>query len=524
MTTMLRRKTPKSNHVNKTISKHGCLDSTAESLGVTISLSQTSHREEVSWSSSEGSTYYSDDELSLQQRRRASQQQEDNGVSASVRSNDLPTDNELTKDRLEENLSSKHSESSMAKKGPPIIASNHKKQLLVKKSLLKNVETFPAINIATDNEDVSAVGFLSIEDTAEVFCTNKIPFEVTANKRLYVKISAMSSSSTVESSIDSSDSESDEESQKHQEVISKGAASDSGYATARSETSDISSDETSVPTVDRHAVDVISVSYQDPVSSLECVSTWDDSSQDSDNSGDRSITDDKPRSQKNRKIPIHARRKLTSLQIDSKANRIKHMKRRKSEMITDERIKQLKAKIKSIQDLSNTTKSSTEVESNLSSPLPSQRIKGKKIVEHEEDASEPLVQRYDARGSRQPEETCRRSLEEHDIPLMIPVVGEGKPVSNLRFEGEDIDIEAGPLSGVGTQKACCEMNSIMDRTKILLGHGKTKVIASYDYIIPIIERKNAQFQKKPRYEQILIIAIGALISIFFILLFVMVGQ
>ena len=58
------------------------------------------------------------------------------------------------------------------KRWPPVTASLNKKQ-----SLLENVESFPAVNVATNDEELSAVGFLSTEDTAGVFCKNGIPFD-----------------------------------------------------------------------------------------------------------------------------------------------------------------------------------------------------------------------------------------------------------------------------------------------------------------------------------------------------------
>jgi hypothetical protein len=514
MPTFLR--SPKSNHVRNKLSA----DSPDKSLGVTLSLSQTSNRDEVSWSSSEGSTYYSGDEASLRERKHTQPvshpKQEDNAVSAYAISNEFKTNNQLPKDRQEKS----------AARGPSVKAPKKKK------ALLKNIESFPAIDIATDNEDVSAVGFLTTEDTAEVFCTYDIPFEITATKKLYENISAVSSTSTVESSVDSSDSESDEGSRKYQEKHLRWTASDTERATISSQTSCVESDETPI---NEHSVGVVSVFCQDPVSSIESASTWDELSSNGDTSGDESGTGYKPRLQKTWKAQVDAREKVTPLQIDSKVNRIKEIKRKKSDLRTDERIRQLKAKIKSMQGLSSTnvTVSSSEFDSNISSQKRSHQIKVQKIVEHEDETNtnEPLMKRQGSRESRQrnkpirTKDVNRRNADKSLVGTMIPVA-ERDAVSDLRLDssargfGELGDIEAGRFK---TGKEFDKTNSISDRTKVLLGHCKTKALAVYAHVLPIIERQRADFRRKPKYERILIIGIGALFSLFLILLCVMIS-
>jgi hypothetical protein len=107
---------------------------------------------------------------------------------------------------------------------------------------------------------------------------------------------------------------------------------------------------------------------------------------------------------------------------------------------------------------------------------------------------------------------------------VIPV-GDTDKISNLRFDGcSDIDIEADPLAGASIEKECQKSNSISDRTKFYLSLGKTKVVATYYNVMPIIQRNRALYYRKPRYEQILIISIGVLTFIFFILLFIMLAQ
>jgi hypothetical protein len=418
MTTIL-RKTPEGNNPKKELTK---VESPGESLGLTLSLSHTSNsRDEVSWSSSDGSTYYSEDEQSLQRRQKQKQQthhvshpkqdkivisapkQKKNVVSTSVRRNDLRTGNQQSKSSVAKEVKPKKG----TNKRPVTKAPKTKKKLI-----LKNVENFPAVNLATGNEDLSQMDLLTSADTAGVFCTNGIPFIVMANKKLYEKISDMSSASAYETddscysecdseSFSESDSESDSESndEENEELNTE-------RATMRDEISDADSDKASVS---EHSVTVVSVSNASSVSSLECASL-DTLSVDSDTKEERNSTEEKVRHYQTRKTSLRAGRKRLSqqtnftstrqsLEIDSKVERIKERKKKQSD--TEEKIKLLKAKIKNIQDLSNATNSYSEGEIGHLSPLPS-RTEAEKIVEHEDeddksDASESLMERRGAR-------------------------------------------------------------------------------------------------------------------------------
>jgi len=389
---------------------------------------------------------------------------------------------------------------------------------------------------------------LNSADTANVFCTNGIPFIVMANKKLYEKVSDMTSASSYETddssdseSYSESDSESEEESDEESDWESNEEENEelnTERATMRDEISDANSDKASVS---EHSVTVISVSNASAVSSLECASL-DNLSVDSDTRGERNSTEEKARHHQTRKTSLRAGRKRLSqqtnksnstrqsLQIDSKVEKIKERKKKQSD--TEEKIKLLKAKIKTIQDLSNATNSYSEGEIGHLSPLPSPR-EAEKIVEHDyeddkSDASESLMERRGARESLQsnksvPHKTAQTSPFDSHVPLVIPV-GDTDKISNLRFDGcSDIDIEADPLAGASIEKECYKSNSISDRTKFYLSQGKTKVVATYYHVMPIIQRNRALFQRKPRYEQILIVSIGVLSLIFFILLFIMLG-
>ncbi len=598
MPTLVRNKA-KGHHISNKLA----MESPVHSTGHTHSM--TSNREEVSWSSSDGSTYYSDDgtslehqnsaestdysedEVSLQQRkqtyRESRRRQDNNNVSYSTESYDAETDNQRSKEQKK--TTSKTKERSQGK--------DAKKK---NKLRLENVDSFSGIDLATGSEGVSAVAFLSTEDTAEVFCKAGIPNEITANKKLYEKVSAISSASTGDSSAESSyssNSESDEESRRKGYKCGMYAATKTERPTVRSKASEVSTADTSVSMVDQHAVDLVSISYQDPVSSLECASTWDDLSLGSNTSGSDSVK--KPRKHKTSKSPVQERESLTSHQLESRLSKMKEIKRKKSDLKTDERIRQLKAKIKSIQDLSAThrTVSSSEVESHLSCKIQSKAIQKRRAAEYENeqdddklgtdesltnrfeekqrnksgddrlDTGEQLTNRFEEKqrnksgddrldtGERltnrfeekqrnksgQAKRDYRISFEGEKslVGTMIPVV-EREEVSVLRFDTSaravaQGDIEEGPFRSSKCEKRTSMSehtkalrNSITEHTKVLLTSVQYKAITAYDHIVPIIARKRAEFLRKPRYEQILIVAIGSLFSIFIVLLFVMIAQ
>jgi len=543
----------------------------------THSMSHTSNRDDVSWSSSDGSTYYSEDEVSLKLREHkgpaSCRKKKDNQLSADVKSSDIKTETQSPpKYRQEKYPRNSNFRQRKGTRRPPSTSPKNEKITRrppstspknERRSLLDNVESFPGINVATGSEDVSAIGFLSTEDTAGVFCTTGIPFEVTASKKLYEKVSGLSSSSSSDgssesssddscddssddssndstydsrdgSSDDSSDDSSYQESGTLESKFVKWTASTSDCTTSRTHTSSNFGGETSVPTIDQHSVDVVSPSYQDPVSSIECESSSDKSSIGSNATSDKKGAAYEKRLQSTKKSSVHVRETVTSQQIDSKVNKIKEIERKKSELTTDERIKQLKAKIKSIQESRSSTNistSSTEVDSYVSNL---QRIKDNRTASHEDktETTEPSVQQQI--NSLPPKDINRQSLQESVqctdkslVGTMIPVIeGEGEDISILKFDVsarnvEDDDIETGRT---GNKKGIEQRSSIASHTRGLLAHGKMKAIELYDYLLPIIQRNKKEFQRKPRYEQILIIAIVSLFFIFVILLFVMLSQ
>ncbi len=563
------------------------MDAKLDSTWNTGTMTPTSNREEVSWSSSDGSTYYSEgrqsleqqsseesteyseDEDSLQQRRhtRNELQQKDRYKTVSYDASDYYERSRERKERMNDFRPRR------GQRGLPVMEQKRKKNLR-----LKDIDTFSVIESATGSEDVSAVGFLTTADTAEVFCKAGIPFEITANKKLYEKISAISSTSSSDSSSESScssESESDDGSRSYRE---KHAGSDTGRATVRSQKSAQSSAKSPVPEIAHHEVTHVSVSYEEAVSSLECTSSLDELSLGSDTSASSSFGKKRTQTRRKspgrrkkvttpRKSPMPRREKVTrhksparkrevgtSYQVDSKASRMKEMQRKKSELKTDEKIKKLKEKIRRISDLSNanTTLASTEVESSVSPTLQSQRIQVKKLAEHDDndnfETGEPLVvmSRFEARAAQKrklpiPRHNDHRHSFEGDKSLVgtvIHPIEEKEEISILRFDTSarplaEGDIEEGHLrTSVSTSqkkraslKSISEMrNSMSEHTKIVITGIQFRAIAAYDHLMPIVARKRAEFLRKPRYEQVLIIAIGSLFSLFLVLLFIMIAQ
>lgn len=498
-------------------------ESVEDSLDITLSMSHTSNPEGLSWSSSDGSTYYSDeDEVSLKQRKQTRPLGKVNSNRRKRRNCAKNFDGvyDVSKDLMM--TSSKDS----------------------KKSLLENVDSFPEIEVATNSEELSAVGFLTTEDTAKVFCTKNIPFEVTTKKKLRKGISAISNSSMDDLDGMISCSGSDVAVRHHHDDNLKWTGSNTESGTIRSHCERAISNQSSIPTIDQHSIDHVSVTYQEPVSPLESASTWDDLSLNSDGSRNE---DDKIEA--TREETTQALEPLPTLHIQSKVDKIKQIEQERYDLRIEERINQLKAKIKSIQNgkkqldsVGDVSKdySSTEGESYLSfSSLP-QREEGGFTTAN----SAPLLSRYFSVEPKPQDGFVSfdgnnfDDLNEHndsidkpdsgsDVPVMVPE-DEDEDVSDIEFhrtnaDPQDIDIETGHLCSkmkVEDEK----ISSTVDRTKILLSQGKAKAVALYDQILPIVIQKRMEFHQKPMNEQVIIIAIGVLSTIFFILLFIMVAQ
>jgi hypothetical protein len=601
------------------------VESPSESLDITLSLSPNSNsREEVSWSSSEGSTYYSEDEadeVSLQQRRRhISRPNPISRPKENDRSNNSKTGGSRTDNRRDPSRSTSQSLSLQSTTDGDVrtqkiaersVTNNNKignqKRLTATsvtasknktKSPLKNVDIFSEIEIATSSEDLSTTHFLTTEDTAEVFCTRIVPFEVMAENKVPFAISAISvSSSDNESCITADYSKSDIAIRHHRfhrfhresplnswksgtespSIMSQDTEKDE-YPSARTTSTHISN-HTPCSRTDKNLVDVISIACQETVSSFESMSSWDDLSLDSDICADGDDIAHKPNLQQDQdtlhqhEIPkrqsskdsskVQHLKSVTSLRIDSRVHRIKQKleQQQQSDLTRDERIKELKAKIKNMQqesfvDLPNRSvdiskgNSSTEINNSLSLSSPSRQINDEEKNVERNDTTTPLISICDPKQLQHINKTMlakgkvHRSLEQptSNIPLIIPIV-DREEISVMECDVKstvdvELDIETGQhllggSIGNGVEDAFCsstyrveksKTGTISDRTKILLDSSKIKAKAAYESLMLFLVRERKEFEKRPRNEQLVISAMAALSFIFVVLVLVMIVQ
>jgi hypothetical protein len=615
------------------------VESPSESLDITLSLSPTSNsrEEEVSWSSSEGSTYYSEDEadeISLRRRRRSISRPspmnisrpKENGRSNNSKTGGSRTDNRrdpsrrstsqslssqwTTEDDVRTQKIAKRNSTNNNKIGnqrrltsTSVTATKNKI-----KSPLKNVDIFSEIEIATSSEDLSTTHFLTTEDTAEVFCTRIVPFEVTTENKLSFVISTISvSSSDDESCITADCSKSDIAIRHHrfhrfdrksplnswesgtESPTIKSQETEKGkYSSARTTSTHISN-HTQCSRTDKNLMDVISIACQETVSSFESMSSWDDLSLDSDicADGDDDIADE-PNLQQNRDTlhqheeiskrqpskdssKVQHLKSVTSLRIDSRVDKIKKKleQQQQSDLTRDERIKELKAKIKNMQQESfldneklpsrstNTSKgnSSTEIISSLSLSLPPGQIHDE--VERNDaanycntDTTSPLINKCDSKQLKHRNKTMSTKGKVHrspeiptsHVPLIIPVF-DREEISVMECDVKstvdvELDIETGQhlLGGSienGVEDSICsstyreeksKFDDISDRTKILTNSSKIKAKAAYDSLLLYLVQGRKEFEKRPRNEQLVIIAMAALSFIFLVLVLVMIVQ
>ena len=607
------------------------VESPSESLDITLSLSPTSNsREEVSWSSSEGSTYYSEDEadeVSLRQRKRSnSRPRPISRPKENDRSNNSKTGGSRTDNRRDPSRSTSQSLSlQLTTEGGDVRTQkitkrsvtdnnkigNQKRHIATSvtasknktKSLLKNVDIFSEIELATSSEDLSITHFLTTEDTAEVFCTRIVPYEMMAENELSFVISAISASlSDDESCITADCSKSDiairhhhfhrerplnswESGTESPSIMSQDTEKDE-YPSARTTSSHISN-HTACSRTDKNLMDVIAIACQETVSSFESMSSWDDLSLDSDICADGDDIAYNPNLQQDQntlhqhEIPkrqssedsskVQHLKSVTSLRIDSKVHMIKQKleQQQQSDLTRDERIKELKAKIKNMQqesflDLPNRSadiskgNSSTEINNTLSLSLPLRQINDEeKNVERNDvlsycntDTTMPLINICDPKQLQHINKAMlakgkvHRSLEQRTshIPLIIPIV-DREEISVMECDVKSIvdielDIETGQhlLGGSienGAEVSFCpstyreeksKIGTISDRTKILLDSGKIKAKAVYESLLLRFVQERKEFEKRPRNEQLVISAMAALSLIFVVLVLVMIVQ
>ena len=143
--TSIQFRSPKGNPMRKQLSVKSTGDDTHP-------LSHTSNRDDVSWSSSDGSTYYSEDEVSLKLREHkgpaSCRKKKDN------QSSDIKTETQSPpKYRQEKYPRNSNYRQRKGTRRPPSTSPKNERR-----SLLDNVESFPGINVATGSEDVSPCG------------------------------------------------------------------------------------------------------------------------------------------------------------------------------------------------------------------------------------------------------------------------------------------------------------------------------------------------------------------------------
>lgn len=486
----------------------------SESLDITVSWSPTSNREEVSWSSSEGSTYYSNDddnEISLRQQGSISRLKESfkltkaNGPKTGGHSHQ--STNVVRTKKCAKKIINNNDNSDRMKTIVTTTAAATEAMKNRGKPSLKNIDVFTEIEIATSGEDLSTIYFLTTEDTEEVFCKSIVPFEVkTTNTEVLCGISAISISSIDESCMTVDCSKSDLAVRYHREIALNSTESGTEcltFMSLKSKTTHVSNNQKSCSSVNKNMMDFISVNCQESVSSLESMSTWDDLSLDSDVSARREHGADKFNLQQNwdnshqeenterqpskDKSTAQDLKTAMSLRIDSKVHKIKKkiQQKQQSNLTKDQKIKELKMKIRNMQQESfmdnkklssraaNISKgnSSTEIDGSLSSSLSSRQIEDEENNEQEDelrhcnkDAITPLIKKFDSRESQHKKKSIstrrkiRRSqvIPKRQIHQMIPVV-DRESISVMERDVKtnidlEFDIEIGQPSTDGSTK------------------------------------------------------------------------
>eukprot|EP00934_Nitzschia_sp_Nitz4_P003670 Nitzschia sp. Nitz4//scaffold107_size73032//48518//50482//NITZ4_005765-RA/size73032-processed-gene-0.128-mRNA-1//-1//CDS//3329532608//3660//frame0 len=175
-----------------------------DSDSLDISLSNSEGNGEVSYSDSDGSTYVSDEEYQQQQKSRRSVPPEAMKKSVAPKSvpppstgkppvspkrvNQVtpPTNSFVNIDLNEEDIpvpTGTHAKRKTQARSPNRVRFPEpltKKELTPrkKKPVLQNVDYYSDVDVASHSDDVSEIGFISKDDTREVFLVRTIPMEV----------------------------------------------------------------------------------------------------------------------------------------------------------------------------------------------------------------------------------------------------------------------------------------------------------------------------------------------------------
>ena len=499
------------------------LSPSPESFDVTLSLSpiSTNNRENVSWSSSEGSTYYSP----------YSDRQSCAAISATSLIPNINTTKSESRTLMKPVVAKTQTESSLAV-ALALAAAVDMQSKPKKSTKLKDVDVFTEIEIATSSEDLSTVRFLTTEETKEAFCTRIVPFEVKMSKNTDVICS---------------------------ESIQECAINDNNLIYAIG--------------------DAISINSQETVSSLEeSVSTLDNISLESDGicenesykgADDHNIysttTEEFRYQNAKQKSAIRERsqnsssnsgskvlkpaKTAMSLRIDSKVQKIKIKLQQKeqSDLNMDQRIKELKEKIRSVQQ------EATYLDDNLTSEGYEENNEGDDEVRYcNTDTTSPLINKFDShnmiamvskesrntkirQGSRQ-----EKPATSNQVPLMIPVVVDKENIAVMEFNvltntsnDNECDVEYGQPSCQHSIEGCTQISDPAassasyngkKRNTIDIIIKQTKIAAANESTVPYLIQKRNELAAKPRDEKIVIVAMVALTFIFFILLIISIIQ
>lgn len=477
------------------------LSPSPESFDVTLSLSpiSTNNRENVSWSSSEGSTYYSP----------YSDRQSCAAISATSiiqtnENNNINTTKSESRTLMKPVVAKTQTESSLAVALATAAAVDMKSKPK-KSTKLKDVDVFTEIEIATSNEDLSTVRFLTTEETKEAFCTSD-------NNLIYaigdaISINSQETVSSLEESVSTLDNISLESDGICANESYKGADDHIIYSTTTEEF--------------RHQ-------------NAKQKSAIRERSQNSSNSGSKVLKPAKT---------------AMSLRIDSKVQKIKMKLQQKeqSDLNMDQRIKELKEKIRSVQQ------EATYLDDNLTSEGYEENNEGDDEVRYcNTDTTSPLINKFDShnmiamvskesrntkirQGSRQ-----EKPATSNQVPLMIPVVVDKENISVMEFNvltntsnDNECDVEYGQPSCQHSIEGCTQISDPAassasyngkKRNTIDIIFKQTKIAAANESTVPYLIQKRNELAAKPRDEKIVIVAMVALTFIFFILLIISIMQ
>lgn len=410
-------RTPKSSKTKTGIKRNETKSLESESLDVTISLSPATHAA-VSWSSSEGSSYYSDEVDEFSQRDTCLKERRPVECRATLKPLPPPVGSGINPQSLKAASSGdghqyttpkpfSRTSPSKTNIGKEVkfkceSRANRRKDLSSSfttsawKNVLKNVDFYHEVDTTRSKGEMSEVRFLSKEDTHEIFCKRLIPVVVsTAERDMHDDISPISST-VIGSTTWQSDSE--QAMHAHDKDYSKwlrsAAESVAKSPSGRSVRSRSYSKSRAINGEDFMAVTCIGLLDQVTISSLESESSaddvrLDDSASDMKNLAENVTSNPKEKcddnfstvQERNNNVGgVYEKQKMRCT-LDVAFSNAEHSLTRESSYAakTDERIMQLKEKIKRIREASmllQTLHSDVESNPKAASEGPSSSKKG----------------------------------------------------------------------------------------------------------------------------------------------------